>query len=228
MKNSNSRLIAIVIGLVALVWCVGVYTVSTFSSPTLEIAGSIAFGIIAAVISIVYLMFFWNTPGRQAVEVGGMSIFYTVLYYILALVLNTALALAQYGGLNLVVVSSNLVLTVLYLIIIIYSEKYTERVSEQLSYSEQALSSKTDISGKLGTLLSIVDDPELKKQIYSLKESVDYSSNVTTGRTAESEAKMSALLDELTDMIASDGDKTKIREKLNTAEITWKVRSSNA
>jgi hypothetical protein len=228
MKLSNNKLLSLALTAVGLIWCFGIYAIADLYAPALPFGGGVLFGLVAIAIAVVYLLVFRRSPDKPVVEVEARSVYFTLLYFVATLVLNTVLVLARCGGLNKILFLCNFVLIAFYVILILGAEKDAERLSEQLAYAEQATAAPASISKKLGTLLSVAEDPEIRKQLLALKEAVDYSSNVTTGGTFEVERDMEAQLDELTDLIANHGDAAVICEKIRKAETTWKLRSSAA
>lgn len=228
MESNSNKLVTITIGIIGVVWCLGMVVISVRHYPPYLFGGALTFGIIAAVLSVIYLIKFWNTPGRQAVEAGAVSIYYTIMYFAVAIIANTIFVLTENGGFNKYLIVFNLVIAAVYVILTIYAETYSKRVAGQLELTEQKTHNTAMISEKLGVLLSVVDDDEIKKKIMSLKESVDYSSNISSEKTNESEKLMEDCLDEVKDLIVKQSDKAMISNKIREAEIIWKTRTSAA
>lgn len=228
MKLSNSRLVSVTIGALGLVWCLAVFTVSGHFEPALHYGGGLVCGMIGVVLSVVYLMMFRHSPGPQAAEAGALSVYVTILYAVADIVANTIFILRHHGDFNSFLLLCNVAIGVAYVIVILYVEKDARRLSDQLAHTEQKILGTADISGKLGEILGIAEDSEIRKQILKLKESVDYSTNITTGSSSEKERMMERQLDELMEMIINRSDASAVRNKIRQAEMTWKTRNSAA
>lgn len=226
MKLSNSKLVSLTIGVLVGIWCLAIFIIADHFEPALQYSGGMIFGMAAGALSILYLMMFRSSPGSQAVEVGAVSVYVTICYVAAAIVLNTMFVLIGSGGFNKFLLLWNAIIIAAYIIVILYVEKDAQRLSDQLDRTEQMLSNSIDISGKLGTILGIAEDNEVRNRILKLKEAVDYSTNITTASTLESERKMECQLDELMNLIINRGDPSAVKDKIREAEITWKIRSS--
>ena len=228
MNLSNSKLFSVVIALLGSVWCIGIFAVSGHVDPNLQFIGGIVGGILAVVVSIVYLLQFRQSPGKQATEVGALSIYFTAVYVVAALVVNTVLILLGYGGFNTILWFGNILIAVVYIVLILYVEKDTHRLKEQLERTAQKTVASIDISALLGRILAEVEDEGLRGQLLKLKETVDYSSNITTSGTFAAERAMEIQLNELEAMISERRDPSEILSKIREAETTWKTRSSTS
>ena len=94
--------------------------------------------------------------------------------------------------------------------------------------TEKKIAPTKDIARKLGELLAITEDAEIRNKLLKLKEAVDYGTNISTNATAEKEQQMNELLDELLQLTISKADKMIVLNKVDAAEMTWKLRSSTA
>lgn len=185
-------------------------------------------GLVAVVLSILYLMVFRHSPGKQATEVGALSIYFAAFYVVAAMVSNTVFILSGHGEFNKLLLLSNVIVNAIYIFLILCVEKSVYRLSQQLARTEQKLSGAAGISAKLGEMLSIVEDDAIRKQILKLKEAVQYSSNMTTDSTVQSERTMAHQLDELMSLINDQAELSAIQSKIREVEITWKTRSNAA
>ena len=229
MKLSNKNILSIAIGLVGIVWCVAIFVVADIclsSGDTVRYFGALLFGIQAVVIAILYLQLIHKSPGNQAVEVGAVSLYYTIGYVAAALVLNAVLVVCRLGGFNRYSLLLNLAILVIYIILILFAEKDTQRVARQLNHMQQRTSPSRNISQQLTIILSLVEDPELRKRLLKLQESVTYSSNISQNNTLPYENAMMNQLEDLKNMIISQKSSDVILSKLREAEVTWKTRSS--
>lgn len=228
MRLSNSKLLSIAITVFGIIWILGIYVISDMHEPTLSCAGGVVFGVVAVVASVLYLAFFRTSPGRQAVESGAFSAFASVAYVVSTLSTNTVFVLTQRGHFSKLLILVNLCISTVYFIIILFAEKDVQRLSQQLNRMERSTETHINISEKLGILLSMAPNGEIRNQILKLKECVDYSSNTSTGNTCEFEQEMDSRLSEIIDMLSTRTEETAIREQLHSAEMTWNARSVKA
>ena len=115
-----------------------------------------------------------------------------------------------------------------YIIPLLWVELSVARLIRQLKVTEQKTTPSVNIRKKLGELLAITEDTEIRGKLLKLKEAVDYGTNISTNATAEKEVQMGALLDELAQLTIARADRLIILNKVEAAEMTWKMRSSTA
>jgi hypothetical protein len=136
--------------------------------------------------------------------------------------------LTQCGDFNKYLIIFNIVIIAAYAIVILYAETYSRRVTGQLELTNQKTYNTAIISEKIGILLNLTDDNEIKGKFLNLKETVDYSSNISSEKTYQNEKLMEDCLDEIKNLIINKSDKALIKNKIREAEITWKTRTSIA
>lgn len=224
MRLSNRNLLAVTIGALGAIWCLAVFLIA--GPPFYRYSGALTFVLIAAALAILYLTVLRRSPGRQAPEAGAPSVYFTIIYVAAALFFNTVFVLVGCGDFNRFLLLCNAVINVVYILLALYTEQENQRISDQLARTAQKLSGPANISAKLGEMLGVVEDSEIRKQILALKEAVDYSTNISTAATLEKEKLMEQQLDELMCLIMRKGERSAIQGKIREAEITWKTRSS--
>lgn len=225
---SNSKLAALTVSLLGIVWCLGIFTAVNLFDISFAGAGGITASLLAVLLADVYLLVFRTSSGKQAVEVGFIGVYYTVIYLIIVLLANTIFIFLRYGDFNMALLTVNLLLDVGYIILVISIEKNTARLRWQLDRTEQVCSNTTELSHKLGQLLSMAEDKNIQKQLLKLKEAVDYSNNVTTVATYTAEKDMSVQLDGIMIQLLNHADTNQILSEIATSEATWKARSNSA
>lgn len=228
MRLSNRNLLATAIGALGVVWCLFIISVSDRFGSFFQCTGALIFVLTAVVLAILYLTMFRHSPGKQATEVGVPPIYFTIAYVMASMVLNTKLVMSGRGGFNIALLLYNAIVNIVYIFLILYAEKDARRVSEQLDRTQQKLSGPVHISAKLGKLLGLAEDSQIRAQLLKLKEAVDYSTNITTEATFESERQMERQLDELMHLMTHQGEPSAIQNKIREAELTWKTRGSAA
>lgn len=225
MKLSNKKLLSLLIAAAGFLWRLAAPAIAGHLLPY---GGAMTCGLAAAVIAILYLMLFRTPSHHQAEEAGAVSIYLTLAYVAAALAMNTWFVFRCLGGFNSILLLANSVLAVGYIALVICAERSARRLSRQLSRTEERLSRTSELSAKLGTILSLAEDEEIRKQVLRLKEAVDYSSNLTTGGTYELERQMEGQLSELLNLLTQGGEPSLMQDKLREAERTYRARSAAA
>lgn len=216
------------IGILGAIWALVVLILAGMQDPAIHFAGSLLFGIIAVAAAVIYLFFLRFDPGRQAVEQGALSIIITIAYVFISLVANTALIPVGLGGFDRYLVIGNIIIDAVYVVLILYVENDTRQLKNRLDRTETKIAASVDISAKLGALLGIAENEEIRNRLLKLKELVDYGTNITTAATAAQEQQMVGCLDELMNLLMADSRNELVMEKIQQAERCWKLRSSAA
>ena len=220
----KNKLLSISIALVTVVWAIGLtFASSYYNKPCI---GSIIAAVVAFLIGEAYLLFLHRTPRKEAVEVGAIPTICTILLLVISLVLNTLFVYADRGNFNPLLLILNLLILAIYVIVVLFAEKSSARLDSQLIRMETKQAEPSNISHKLGNLLSIAENDEIRSQLKKLKEMVDYSSNISSARTAMVEQQMSQHLDTIMELIVSGTETAIVCKKIKEAEITWKTRNS--
>ena len=227
-KMPKSSILAISIALIGLVWifAIAAYTMM-FELPWL-CWGSITCTVIAIIAAELYLLVFKKHPGEQAAEPSALGAILTICYLLITTLLNSVFVLLRCGDFNWILLTLNMAALVGYIILLLWVEQHTARLTAQLAKTEKKTAPTKDIARKLGELLAITEDAEIRNKLLKLKEAVDYGTNISTNATAEKEQQMNELLDELLQLTISKADKMIVLNKVDAAEMTWKLRSSTA
>lgn len=226
MKRSGNKLISMTIGIFGAVWALAILILAGMRDPAIHFAGSLLFSVIAVAAAVTYLSFLRFASGRQAVEPGALSIVVTVAYVIISLGVNTALIPVNLGGFNRYLIIGNIIINAVYFVLFLYVERDTRRLKERLDRTEAKIATSVGISEKLGALLGIAEDGEIRSRLLKLKEMVDYGTNITTVSTTAQEQQMVGYLDELINLLMANSRKELVIEKIQQAERCWKMRSS--
>lgn len=226
MKKTSA--LAITVAILGLVWvfAVAAYT-RLFDLPWL-CWGSITCTVIAIVVAEIYLLAFRKDPGEQGTESGTLGIIFTICFLLITALLNSVFVLLRCGDFNWVLLTLNLLVIACYIVLLLWVEQASARLARQLEKTEQKTAPSVNIARKLGELLAITEDAEIRGKLLKLKEAVDYGTNISTNATAAKEVQMGALLDELAQLTIARADRLIILNKVEAAEMTWKMRSSTA
>jgi hypothetical protein len=84
------------------------------------------------------------------------------------------------------------------------------------------------ISSQLAVMISVTTDAGIKNQLLKLKETVDYSTNVSQGFLVDSQNYFLLQLNQIQGMIDENKDYEEINKKIQEATVTWKIRNSVA
>lgn len=224
MKLSGKKILLLMIALGTLVWT---FAVSAMA-PATPYGGAVVFGVASAVIAGAYLEFFHHPISERETESWSLPLIFSVGYVAAALLVNAGFALMEYGYLNKWMVTVNLLLLAGYVILVLYAVKSAQEISERTMQMEQSKTLHREIAADLGLALALAEEKEVRERLLRLKEMVDYSSNVTTLDTTDMEVQMKANLEELVYLLRNKKSSTEILEKIRTAEICWRARSSAA
>ena len=229
MKNTSKKwILAATVAIIGLIWFFAVvaYT-KMFELPWLS-WGSIVCAATGIAVAELYLLVFRKDRDGQQAELGALGMILTACFLLVVFLLNSLFVLLKHGNFNWVLLSLNLIVNAGYIIALLWAEHSNAGAAKRAAMTEQKTVRTKEISRKLGELLAIAEDAEVKRKLLKLKEAVDYSTNITTGATAAGEIRMIAQLDELVQLSIGRADRLIILNKIEAAEMTWKMRSSTA
>lgn len=226
MKKKSA--LAITIAIIGLVWAFAIIAYTMIADLPWLCWGSITCTMIAIAITEIYLLVFRKNSGAQGTEAGALGIIFTVCFLTISTLLNTVFVLVEFGDFNWLLVTLNLVVIAGYFVVLLWVEQSAVRLARQLKKAEEKTMPSINIARKLGELIAITEDLEIKDKLLELKQAVSYSSNITTNATIEKDAQMSALLDELAQLTIAQTDRLIILNKVEMVEKVWRMRSSIA
>lgn len=227
-KTSKNYIFAVSIAILGLVWLVSVIAYTrVFELPQLG-WGSIVCTAAAVVAAELYILVFRKDPGEQGLEPGALGTVLTSGFLLMEALLNGVFVLLKRGGFSWLLFTLNLIVFAGYIILLLWVEQSNAKLAGRLAETAQKTASFSEISRKLGELLAITEDAEIRKELLKLKEAVDYSTNISTSATAASEARMNEQLDELVRLMNARADRLAVLQKINAAEMTWKMRNNTA
>lgn len=160
-------------------WCLVVLVFADYDRAGFYFWGGFCFGVISFVVAGVSLLLIKITNNKNTTEINYIPVYYTSVYLLVSLIINTLFVFLVTGKYNIILVVLNLVVLVAFISIRLYTSDYITRVDRQTRYSADKISPISSISTQLATLLSITTDSDIKKQLHKLREMVDYSSNVS-------------------------------------------------
>lgn len=228
MNFSGRKVAALTVGIIGFLWGLGIFLLGGMQRGAAACGGTLLFGLLAAVAAVIYLGMIHCIPDGQAEEAGALPTIVTAVYVIAALSVNTVMMVMGRGGMSLALLLINLVMGTCYGTVIFYAERDARQIAERLERTEEKTAVPGLLSGKLGALLGMTQDGEIRSRLLRLKEAVDYGSNITTANTAQQEQRMLELLEELAQQIAAGEPEDAVLPKLREIEQCWSMRSSAA
>ena len=226
MKKTS--ILGITLAIVGAVWMLAVVLSHLFLKLPWLCWGSIAGVAVAVGAAEIYLLVLRKDPGSQAAEQGALGAIFTVIYLIIALLANTLLLVTGYGYFSWLLIVVNIAILAGYIILVMWTDQASKRLEKQLETVEKKTAPNTHIARKLGELLAITQDDEIRGRLLKLKEAVDYSTNISTQATADREMQMGAQLDETAQLTIARADRLIILGKVETAEMLWKMRNATS
>lgn len=179
-------------------------------------------GLVATEISMVLR----SKSNSSTLEIGAISIVYTVIFAITNLILNVIFSLSKKNELALVFVIINLAVLLVYAVLIYYSNKYVLRVNGLTDYSADKMVSVSEISKQLAILINMSSDNEVVTELKKLKENIDYSNNVSQNFSRDQEKIFLQKIHSLQNDIADGAEKDIVVSKIRDASVTWGLRNS--
>lgn len=224
-KNGIEKL-SIIELLTFISWCVIVLVFADYDRAGFYFWGGFGFGFISYVVAGVSLLLIKKNNNRNTTEISYIPVYYTAVYLLVSVIINTYFVFRVTGKLNVVLVVLNLVIFVAFISIRLYTDGFVARVDVQTRHSADKLRPITSISSQLAIMLSVTTDSDIKKQLLKLKEIVDYSSNVSQEFSENSQKLFLLQLNQIQSLIVEHKDKDEINKKIQEATATWKTRNS--
>lgn len=217
---------AITAALIGLVWMVAVAAFNMIAGLDWECWASMLCVLVALMAAELYLLVIRKSPHKQAEESGALGLIFTACYLIISFLLNGIFVLLKTTDYNWILFALNLAELVGYVILLFWAEQHTQRLTGQLEKVESKTSATAEVGRKLGELLAVTNDPEIRAKLVELKQTVDYSSNITTDAVAYREQQMIQQLDEILQLSLGNADRMILLSKVDMADKTWKMRNS--
>ncbi len=226
--NDGIKKIFIIELLLFISWCVVVLVFADYDRAGFYFWGGIGFGFLSYIVSAASLFFIKINNNRSTTEINYIPVYYTALYLIGTVIINTYFVFRTEGKFNVILVVTNLALLIAFVALRLYTDDLVSRVNQQTLHSAEKIRPITLISAQMATLLSIATDPDIKQQVLKLKETVDFSSNVSQGFTEESQNLFLLQLKQIEGSIAKHENKDVIGKRIQDATVVWNTRNSVA
>lgn len=224
--NDGIKKIFIIEILLFICWCLIVMAFADYDKAGFYFWGGFCFGFLSYLIAGVSLLLIKTNNNRNTTEINYIPVYYTMVYLLVSIVINTYFTFRITGKYNIILVILNSVILVSFIGIRLFTDSYVARVDEQTIRLSKKISPITSISSKLSTLLSVTTDPVIKKQLIKVKEMVDYSSNLSQEFSVNSQNLFLLQLNQIESMIYDNKEKDEIIKRIEEAAITWNKRNS--
>lgn len=171
-------------------------------------------------------VYFLEKSNSSTTETGCIPIYYTAVFVVLMISLNLPFAFMQTLSLMPVFVVANLLIILIYGVLFYGSIRHLMRVNDLTEYAPEKMKNTANISQQLTVLLSIVKDTDIRQELLKLKETVDYSNNVSQSFSEGDEEVFLEKLYKLQEELSNDSDTETIINHIKDAASTWGVRNS--
>lgn len=163
-RKSMSSILAITIAILAPVWLFAVIIFALVLQVPLTSWSTPVCMAVITLIAEIYLIGFRKSRNDASAESSAISVIITTAAVIISSVLNTIMTFIVHPGVNLPIVLVNVVIAAFFIIALIWSEKHASGVTARLDATAQKTSPTLEISRKLGDILTLTEDEEIRKK----------------------------------------------------------------
>ncbi|MBR5968985.1 MAG: hypothetical protein IK016_01420 [Lachnospiraceae bacterium] len=228
MNNKTSRMAVVSELSVFVVWLVFVVTMSKGIYSTGRFFTTIICGLLSFGVAIASVFFVSGRRRRNLTEVRALPVLFSAVYLLIALIVNAVFLLNMGDSQIRMQIIINTVLLAFFAVIFIGSGEYLRHVEVQTEKVIEKTGQLSDISMRLGSIISLSKDEEIKRRVLSLKEKVDYSGNITQSKTADLQNEFGALLMRIEETVQVSGSSEKVSALIDEAERIWSARNAVA
>lgn len=164
---------------------------------------------------------------NSATEIGFISAFAAEIYLSCAMVINTVFILLEKVNLNIYIpVFVNVTVLLIFISVSIHAKSYQERVVEIANATTNRTYQHVNISRQVGVVLSIAEDPDVKKRLVLLKESIDYSDTNSSAYSQNYENEFLQIMEQIQSALRNNCHNDEVLKMIDDAEKVWKCRTS--
>ncbi len=225
-KNNNIKKIMLIEILMFLAWCAVILIFADYDKAGFYFWGGFSFGILSFIIVAISLYLTDIKANRNTTEISYIPVYFTIIYLFFSLVINTYFIFRLSGKFNVVLMSLNGFILVLFTAVRLFTDQYVSRVEYQTSHITEKIRPISAISSQLASILSLTTNSNTKRELHILKETVDYSSNISQKFSEDLQKEFELQLNQIQTMIIENKDQDEINKKIQEATQTWKYRNS--
>lgn len=181
---------------------------------------------LAFVIAIGSLFLIHSRNNENLTEIRVIPVWVSLAYLGISVFINSIFVAIDADEPRKPLVVINVILLIGFIGFRMFTDNYAQRVNDQTKAVVEKLKPTTAISARLGVIVSSATDEDVKKKLLSLKETVDYSSNLTQHGTEAFQAQFLSQLGYIEGLLNSNGDKALVCQKIDEAMATWRGRNS--
>ncbi len=226
MKNKH---IGIILGLVLFVFAAWVAVILLYRDRMSMIETTVWPGIIAGtvgfLVTVVSLGLESGRKGKATEDIRTLPVWYTLIYFILTMALNTAFTMLD-GVLQPVFVIGNIVLFVAFATVRFFSASYVSDTENKVKQVEKKVGQTHRISAQIGVLLQCTEDPEVRKELLDLKERVDLGNNVGNDVYEALEKEILSQIYSLLKMMEQNAERALVLKKIGDIKKLWNARAA--
>lgn len=227
MKKNNSINSTLIIELLVFIgWCVSVVLFTNFKYVGFNFWCAFSGTVFAFLATGISLITVKQSQNANDTEVSFIPIIISIIYLLGAVIFNGIFIFGMYVFLSRTLVIFNIIWFVMLVGGRLSADNYLNRVEMQTEKISAGVSNVGNISTSISMIVSKATEPELKKELLKLKESVDYSSNISQSYTVEFENQMLDELDEINAMLDGNFSNEEIIAKIRSTGKLWKTRNS--
>ncbi len=186
------------------------------------------FGMLAFVLTALYSALIGERVNRNVSDIRFIQYYFSMWFLVISVLYNTVAVFsdAEKAARNMVI--WNLIFIAGFFLTVLYISSYIARVTALTTNVTNRMQNSINVSAKLGGLVAVATNPEIRDRLLKLKQNVDYSSNMTQASSYEVEMQFGAALDEIQGLMFNGTDTETIIKKIDGATSLWFLRNNNA
>lgn len=145
-------------------------------------------------------------------------------YVVISFVANLIMLFAT-GKLWQIPLIINILIHAAFFILFFIKVRYLSSVNAKTEHKNAKVQELRQTTIKVNSLIYLAKDEEVKKAIRKLKETLDYSSPMSTPECAEYEQQLAEMIDTLKTLLSTDSDSETILSAVAEAENVLRIRN---
>ena len=224
-KNSINK-IFLLEALIFAGWCIAIAVTVKPDLIGFNFWCALAFSIVAFILSFVSVAGMRISSNRNLTEINALPLIASIAYLVAAVAFNSIFIFGIYFGFRAVLVVVNVLVLIAFASYRLFTNNYASHIE---ALSEQITAKTSDaafISSKIAGIAGKISDEDMRKRVLKLKETVDYSTNITQAWAVGIQDEFLLELNILETMLDEGCSKAAFDEKMSKLEAVWKSRNS--
>lgn len=214
------------VSIIGIIWTILVLVLADYETANVFFWCGFIFGLITFAVTAVVPWYIARKGGNTTAELSMPAYAFTALYFIIGFILNTIFVIVGTGESYKWVIVPNVIIILLYIGVMVFVMKLVTRVSAMGKKIDEKVVSVQMFGVQISGLMDLIEDEEIKNQLVTLKEYVDYSDQVGVAGTKEIEDRFRTQLFDIQTMIDEGASNEEIAAKVKSATSTWKTRNN--